>query len=272
MSNSVSRGTGGISDLFKHAALVALLRNLISEKAKTHSKDFTFGYMDTHCGTGVNPVWVKEGSELESLMFSSPEPKGGRLFHSILASTVEGSYYPSSWLLADKVMKQMGVSDKRLTLFDTSATITKQVLAEIANEPSMEFFCKDAFKHYKDKSLYRTDFVFIDPSYRSANGKPSKDWVEVEKMGRHLLGKGIPFMIVAPIDEKKSYLKLADTLDLHTMTYSSDRKQNDGQALLFGGVSLKDFVSVELDVVETLQAFNNEFMTICPSEQKLLTL
>jgi 23S rRNA (adenine2030-N6)-methyltransferase len=264
-----SRKAGNQGDVLKHMVLVEVVRHLIDLKAATHSKDFTFGYMETHAGAPEHRLaaggeWTKGIGQFTETATSFDH----NYFHLIGEDFTVDQVYPSSWNLAKKVIRMSDVSSYNLHLFDTSADVAVAMKPVVHHDPRIKYECKDGFKHFKDNSLQRVDFVFIDPPYKTdKDASLSKDWLTVQKTAEYLLAKKIPFLIWYPFFTEKNPRKLVKALELPTLelidpSAPDNNRVLKGSGLIFGNINekyvweLQQYIADPLKVLGVLTKYN----------------
>lgn len=188
------------SQVFKHTLLLELLHGLVTEKSqKASSRNFPFHYLETHAGkpvhilpeegpwqAGMGEYWDKPKKETSHVKLLKYAPKGRTKLRR----------FPSSWSIAKQVAEDAGCSNIKMTLFDTSAEVTKEVKA--LEDDSINFISGDSSKELT-KHLKEVDFVFVDPDYRS-----DKDWGNALKTAQTLIKQNIPFALFFDLADPKS--------------------------------------------------------------------
>lgn len=244
MSYRHSKHAGNFGDVLKHLFLVETLKYLLETKAAARSRDFTFGYLETHAGEPLHQL--KDGGSWEQGIgaYVDKHKEGvSSYFDKVVPRVRDKREYPSSWSLVLETIQDFGVENYNLTLFDTSAEVA-QTMKSITSE-RIRYECKDGFKHYKDNSLQRVDLILIDPPYKTSKpNKPSRDWIDAAKAGEYLLSRGVLFLIWYPYFEAKQPGILnrrleQPVLELMLPRVPSGEGLMKGAGLVFGGIDPK---------------------------------
>lgn len=268
MTYNHSKNAGNLGDVFKHMVLLEVLQHLIEEKSLSRSKDFTFGYMETHCGAPEhhltpNGSWEDGVGVLRNKYIGNGETPEDvsdfKYLEYVLDSVHEDQIYPSSWSLAKRLMRESDVGTYSLTLFDTSAEVAQAMKSEVEYDSRITYFCKDGYTNFKN-NLRRIDFVLIDPPYKAGKSeKFSKDWVDAVKTAKYLQNKGVPFMLWYPYFTDKNPTKMLNEVKLPSllMLNPSLAGQADvmkGSGLVVGGIAPEVVEAIGKNVAKPLDS------------------
>jgi len=251
---SFGRGhtVGNLGDVFKHFVLLELLPTVVQEKAAKRSKDFTFGYVETHCqapevSLSEGGLWEKGIGQLVNKYIGNGEDirdsSNMKYLFYTLDEVFRNKVYPSSWCLVRNRLKDLGLRNFNFTLYSPSAEVAQvmKVFLQDLEHSNIEYFCKDGLVHFKD-NLRRVDFVFLDPDYTPLKGDNlNKSVIDALKAGKYLRSRGISFILAVPYYSDKQWGKVLSELSVASFLFkptdvSALPDNVKGVGLLVGGI------------------------------------
>lgn len=264
MAYNHSNHAGNMGDVFKHIVLLATLEYLYKRKASTHSKDFTFGYAESHSGQAHH--LLTQGGEWEKGVkvltqqgnWGNVEKDGAIGFYKSLCDYISSTMIPSetepqpvakymsSWAFVRSFLATRHHNNYTLSLFDTSAEVAKSIKRE--DDPRIEYECKDGYAGVKSLGSYRQDLVLIDPPFTMNGSKPSKDWVDAQRLAERLHRLEVPFLLWYPYYTNTNPDKLQKALGLPSLEFLDPKAPNNNRVMKGSGIIFGGFPSAsELD-------------------------
>jgi 23S rRNA A2030 N6-methylase RlmJ len=169
--------------------------------------------------------------------------------------------YPSSWRW---VMQYLARDQQHpwfnLSLFDTNAEVAKSIKDTLDGDPArlnIEYSCSDGYKGVKSLGAYRQDLVFIDPPYKADGKKPSRDWVDVAKLSKHLHHLEVPHLIWYPFFTLVNPQKLLKEVKLPALEFLDPQVPDNnllmkGSGMILGGLPEGEAVVLLSDLQQQL--------------------
>lgn len=230
--------TGGVNTMFKYAVLSVLISNVLNEKASTHSKTFTFGFTETYATAPLLEIAdVETKKAIQRVLrgeFTYTEV--AHFLDAILAEDVTEGYLASSWEMVRRIFESRELASVLdVTLYSPKAEVVK-AFKDLDDSKKENVFLdvKDGLKHFKEKSLYRTDFVLIEPDY---SNNTVKTLVDVGKSISYLSEKNIAYLAVVPVTKVSGkHLAKWSKEGKHGFVLTSKKEGVDSVALVYGNV------------------------------------
>lgn len=201
------RYAGNNGDVWKHLILVEVLRHLAV--MRPHS----FHYVETHAGPGYarlgeNGDWRRGiGKFMESSM---PQDLSHPYFDLVLPSMHENFLYKGSWVLATELLRNLVHPNFKVTVHEVNADTLKMAGSAIRKGQLSNWVKLEPKNGYDALNrLESSDFVLIDPPYRSSDGS-ADDWDRVTQALDRVMKLNTRWMIWYPLFRRQEPDTLID--------------------------------------------------------------